>query len=85
MSSNSSRSRSCCCLLDDGEIGKIDGLQCSELTHFTHEGVEALPMLVAMKQQLPRVTLHREQCQYQGMPHRNSPELCYIFVHQNRL
>ena len=30
------------------------------LTHFTHEGVEALPMLITVKQQLPHITLHSD-------------------------
>ena len=38
-------------------MGKLVQQEAGGLTHFTHEGVEALPMLIAVKQQLPHVTL----------------------------
>ena len=50
----------------------------AELTHFAHEGVEALPMLVAVEQQLPHVTLHRKQTQVAGAHHRSRSKCCLL-------
>lgn len=66
-------------------MGKLVHQESTGLTHFAHEGVEALPVFIAVEQQLPSVALQATTLSHA----RGAPQGCrtasYSFIHLNML